>query len=188
MRATKYNIGILKKFNIKPVILTRSLLDIVPSVRDHLFQEGFENFPGFYCTERFAELPEEKQLDCIIDLVLPWYVKFYVSWFDTWQQNQLSMLWLRFEDVIRDWPSALQTVLEFYGTSRTVAAIEEAVERTYHLDNKITRVNVGRMGRGKLMLSEQQKQNISRLAEFHPWVDFSPIGLQGESAESTFEA
>jgi hypothetical protein len=188
MRATKYNIGILKRFNIKPVILTRSLFDIVPSVRDHLFQEGFEKFPSFYCTERFAELPEEKQLDCIIDLVLPWYVNFYVSWFDTWQKNQLCMLWLRFEDVIRDWPSALQTVLEFHGISRTDAAIREAVERTYQLDNKITRVNVQRMRRDKVILSEQQKRNISRLAKFYPWVDFSPIGLRGECAEPTFEA
>jgi hypothetical protein len=86
MRATKFNTALLKKFNIKPVILTRNLFDVVPSIRDHLFREGFEKFPCFYCTERFADLSEEKQLDCIIDLALPWYFNFYVSWFDTWRQ------------------------------------------------------------------------------------------------------
>ncbi len=187
-RATYHNIDILRKFNIRPIVLTRNLFDVVPSIKDHLFAEGFEKFPGFYCTERFAELSEEKQLDCIIDLVLPWYVNFYVSWFDAWQHRQLPVLWLRFEDVVKDWPSALQAALEFYGVRKSDTEIQEAVERTYQLDPKITRINVGKRKRDKVMLSEQQKQRVSKLASFYPWVDFSSVGLKADSDEVAFGA
>jgi hypothetical protein len=183
MRATKFNTALLRKFNIKPVILTRNLFDVVPSVRDQLFREGFEKMPGVYCTERFADLTEEGQLDCIVDMFMPWCVHFYVSWFDAAQSKQLPMLWLRFEDVRNDWPASLAAILEFYGIEKSNAAINEAIERTYELDRAVTRLNVGEAASScrKARLSERQKQRIAGLARFYPWVDFSPVGLQRES-------
>jgi hypothetical protein len=96
------------------------------------------------------------------------------------------MLWLRFEDAVKDWPSALKATLEFYGVRKSDAEIREALERTYQLDSKVNRVNVAKTKGSKVVLSERQKRNISRLASFYPWVDFSPIGLQVDQA--AFEA
>jgi hypothetical protein len=177
MRATKFNTALLKEFNIKPVILTRNLFDVVPSLRDQLFSEGFEKMPGIYCTERFADLSEESQLDFIIDMFLPWCVHFYVSWFDTWKNNELPMLWLRFEDVVKDWPTSVGKVLEFYGVAKSNAEIKDAIERTYQLDRTVTRFSSAK-GNRKGRLSEEQKERIARVVRFYPWVDFSPLGLQ----------
>ena len=42
VRATESTIDLMKMFSIRPVILVRNIFDIVVSVRDHMFQEGFE--------------------------------------------------------------------------------------------------------------------------------------------------
>ena len=44
-RATGPNLELMKTFRIRPVIVVRNFLDVVPSILDHLYKEGFEKFP-----------------------------------------------------------------------------------------------------------------------------------------------
>ena len=61
VRATESTIDLMKMFSIRPVILVRNIFDIVVSIRDHMFNEGFE-FPTFFCVLLYAKdlciLPE----------------------------------------------------------------------------------------------------------------------------------
>ena len=177
VRATASNIDLMKKFSIQPVILVRNIYDIVVSIRDHMFKESYE-FPTFYCNERFTELSKTDQYDFIIELGIPWYFNFYVSWQVAESSKNIKTCWLTFEDVVQDWVKAIRTVVNFYAIEKNETEIEKAIERTGQLNKKKTRLNKGIIGRGQTELTSAQKEKIRKFARFYPWIDFSKIGIK----------
>jgi hypothetical protein len=176
-RATRPNIKLMRRFGIRPVILVRNFFDVVPSIVDHLYKEGFENFPCFYCNERFPELEPKAQLDTVIEMALPWYFSFYVSWFDACAKGEIEALWITFEEMVADWRGTIRSVLRFHGIERSEAQIEAALEHTRGLAYDQIRLNEGKVGRGRAMLNEEQCRKILGMARFYPWVDFSRVGI-----------
>ncbi len=176
IRATAANLDLMRRFHIRPVVMVRNLFDVVVSIRDHLLKEGFA-FPTMYCDERFLDLDERTQLDFIIDLSMPWYLNFYVSWYVASQKAAVPTLWLRYEDAIRDWGAAVKQIADFYGLERSEEEIQRALERTGRYDRRKIRLNKGVAGRGARTLTRAQQQRIVRLARYYPWVDFSAIGI-----------
>jgi hypothetical protein len=176
LRATGPNVELLKRFGIRPVVLTRNIFDIVVSIRDHILNEG-PAFPSFYCDQTFLELSQEVQFDFIIELGVPWYFNFYASWYEAKRNDSLDILWLTYEQVISDWNEALRRLVDFYRMERSAQEIAEAIERTMAKQRSETRLNKGVAGRGRSTLSEQQMEKISAMARFYPAVDFSLMGL-----------
>ncbi len=177
VRATAPNIELMNTFSIRPVILTRNIFDVVISIRDHMFNEGYA-FPTFYCNEKFQDLDESSQLDQIIELGLPWYFNFYVAWYEASSSKSIETLWMKYEEVIADWGAALEAVSQFYGMDKSKQEITVSLEQTREMQKQKTRLNVGVSGRGLNSLTEQQKERIVSMARFYPWVDFSMIGIE----------
>jgi hypothetical protein len=176
LRATGPNLELLNMFSIRPVIMTRNIFDTVVSIRDHMFKEGYA-FPTFYCNERFAELDEHSQFDQIIELGIPWYFNFYVSWFEATRNHQIDALWINYEDVVQDWDKALVKLADFYGIEKTPEEIATALQQTREMKRTKTRLNKGVVGRGESALTTAQKDRIRSMARFYSWVDFSAIGI-----------
>jgi hypothetical protein len=164
------------------------MLDVVPSTLDHLYNEGFEHFPFLYCNERFPELDRSAQIDCVIEMGVPWFFSFYVSWFDACAKGKIDALWMTFEEMISDWPAALRKVLRFYGLERSDAQIGAALAHTRGLAYDKIRVNEGKIGRGRAALSPGQTRKILDMARFYPWVDFSRVGIPPATGESQASA
>ncbi len=173
LRATKSNLEIMSAFSIRPVVLVRNLLDIVVSIHDHL-DRGLFAGPSAYFNEEFRKRDGEDRIDQIIDLAIPWYIYFYVSWCMAERNNLCDPLWLRYEDVLDDRIAAIGKVLTFYDLQKSDEEIRSALDRASSRD---TRLNKGISGRGMAMLSEEQKQRIVRLTRYYPEVDFSRIGI-----------
>jgi hypothetical protein len=184
VRATESTIDLMKMFSIKPVILVRNIFDIVVSIRDHMFQEGFE-IHTFYCDKKFETLEEKSWYDFIIEHGIPWYFNFYVSWFEATAAKRLECLWLTYEDVISDWHRAIKRVADFYKIEKTHEEIAQALERTMKKKKQKIRLNKGIAGRGSQSLTEEQKKKIVKFARFYPWVDFSKIGIPNKQMNLT---
>lgn len=177
VRATAANIELMNKFAIKPVITVRNIFDSVVSIRDHMFNEGFA-FPTFYCNEKFEGLDKTTQYDQIIELGIPWYFNFYVSWHEAVVQNKIQALWLQYEEVIIDWVKALDTIQKFYKIEKTGQEIRSALDNTIGMRKDITRINKGIAGRGRDELTDSQKGKIISMSRFYPWIDFSMLGIE----------
>jgi hypothetical protein len=178
-RATRPSLELMKMFEIRPVIVVRNFFDVVPSILDHFAAtgKGFDTFPFLYCNEKFPELPENVRADCIIEMAMPWYFSFYVSWFDACATGQTDGLWISFEEMVHDWPPTIRKILTFHGIDRSDDQIGEALEKTFGLGRDTNRLNQGKVGRGGQMLSEEQRGKILAMARFYPWVDFSRVGI-----------
>jgi len=175
--ANSRTIELMQRYSIRPVVLVRNIFDIVVSVRDFLLTEGCGKWPTFFCTDdSFRSLDEATQLEQIVELGLPWYFDFFVSWQEATRRQALEPLWVSYEDAVADWGSVLARIATFYGLEQDRAAIERALERTQARASSL-RLNKGTSGRGQSILHSSARDRIERYTRFYPDIDFSPIGL-----------
>lgn len=91
----------LRAFSIKPVILVRNIFDCVVSMKDHI-DRGIDNpvtriGPLAYIPRAYDGWPAEARLDFVVDMCVPWYFNFFVSW-----QDSDAGVWVRYEDLLAD--------------------------------------------------------------------------------------
>jgi hypothetical protein len=179
--ANRRTVELMREFGIRPVVLVRNVFDVVVSIRHFLLTEGAGKWPTFFTTdERFRQLDETTQYEQIVELGLPWYFDFFVSWADAAEKRALETLRLTYEDASADWPGALRRIAEFYGLDADASAIDGALGRTTARAPAL-RLNKGVPGRGEATLEPALRERIARYARFYPDVDFSAIGLGGRS-------
>jgi hypothetical protein len=171
MRASDPNLRLIEAFSITPIVLVRSLPDIVVSIFDHMAHDS-QKTPMAYVDDGYSRLDKSAQIDFIVELFMPWYVSFYVSWQEAERTGKCRPLWVRYEEMTADPVSTITAVLESCNTPRSKAEIAAAVERA--LGGKV-RFNKGVPGRGNALLSEAQRGRISSLTRHYPGIDFSPV-------------
>lgn len=176
-RPSAPNLALMDQFAIRPVILTRNAYDATVSMTDHLERESPET-PLFNAPADFMGRSRPERLDAVIDLALPWYIRFVADWSAAGAGTGRDCLWLRYEDLIADGAGAIGQILAFHGLAKDLAkddaAIEDALIRAR---GERSRLNQGVAGRGAGELSPEQKARINALTRHYPGVDFSPLGL-----------
>jgi hypothetical protein len=159
-------------FSIKPIVSIRNFFDCVPSVRDW-FDTGSEDTPlqgpVSHIPKEYYRLSDEEKFDYIIDMMMPWYFKFFIGW-----QECSNCVWVRYEDLVTDPASTLADVFDKIGLGLSRPIIEGALERAARIP---TKKNLAKIGRGAALLTAEQKNRIKKFASYYPSVDFSPVGL-----------
>jgi hypothetical protein len=174
VRANESTLQLLESFNIRPVILVRNLFDIIVSLYDHLHKDSLE-MPMFLVNDQFYSLGNaKKRYDFIIEMGLPWYFSFYVSWYYACQHSRIKALWVTYEEVMRDKVAALKSIIDFYGIEKTDDEIRLSIERSSRGN---IRLNKGISGRGKSELTKEQQGKIIKYTKYYPGIDFSKIGI-----------
>jgi hypothetical protein len=163
----------IEQFRVRVVLQGRNLFDTVVSCRDHLLQEDLA-IPMAYADRSFLDLSEERQLSFVVDLIVPWYLNFYGSWFAAKQSGEVDFHWVNYSDLRQDTRGTLQNILRSMGESRTEDQVSAAIDRVAKAP---TRLNVGKNGRGAATLLPVHIERILQLRSYYPALDFSPIGL-----------
>lgn len=171
MRASDPNVRLIDSFGLTPIVLVRSLPDVVVSLFDHLHRTALKASMA-YVNEQFFELDRTAQIDLIVELFMPWYVSFYVSWWDAEARGKCPVIWVRYEDVIADNAATMERILAAAGVARDRDAIQRGIA---HAKSGDVKLNKGVTGRGREFLSDAQRAHIAGLARHYPWVDFSRI-------------
>ncbi|MBI9046535.1 MAG: sulfotransferase domain-containing protein [Anaerolineaceae bacterium] len=178
-KATPGNLEILNLFSIKPIVLTRSIFDVVLSMYDHFHKPNGTSGSANFLADDFFELDQETKLDGVIDTAMPQYFAFFASWFDAVQKDDLEILWLTYEEMIPNKKETVNRVLGHLGIRKTDAEIEMAIQKVDQ-KKKETLFNKGIVGRGEKELSQLQKRRIVSYARYYPRVDFTKFGLTEE--------
>jgi Sulfotransferase domain len=172
-RASEANIQIMQAFKVRPVILVRNIFDAIVSMTDFYRQGAYFNS---YFRAEFPLLDEKKQVDMLINNVVPWYLQFVSSWQLAEREGRLEIYWLEYEELTENKVESVQQLLEFYGLGTYRGAVEKSVAEI-ESEKRRNRFNKGVVGRGKTSLTDAQKQRIIALTEYYPATDFSRIGL-----------
>lgn len=181
---TLNNVEYLKKFNLNPIVLVRNIYDVVPSWRDDFVKDLPDNNDDTtghmgigYVTKEFLTFDHEKQMDFIIDMQLPWIIKFYASWYRIINQNTLNGLMIRYEDLTKNTNETLKKITNFYKIYFEESEYEDVINNVNKM-KAANNFNVGLKGRGPKELTEKQMQKIKALTNYYSDVDFSFIGIK----------
>lgn len=179
MKGTFHNAALMRAFGIKPIILVRRIEDIVVSLQHDLKEKaerrslgsGRKGYSFLWQDQGAKDLSDERRIDMIIDLAVPWFVNFYASWYRLCEQGAVDALWLSYEELMADKERALGSVLAFLGLP-IHAPIDPEV-----LSLKYEKFRDGRVGQGASVLTEDQRTRLRRLFSYYPGVDFGKYGL-----------
>jgi tetratricopeptide (TPR) repeat protein len=173
-RASDANVQMMQAFGIRPVVLVRNIFDSVMSLLDFYRNQGA--YFNSYFRPDFPSLDDETQIDLIIENIIPWYFQFVASWSLAEQERRLQIMWLTYEDLVRDKAGSITKVLNFYGLGASVLDIERKIKETESGARK-NRFNKGIVGRGSTGTSDSQKQRIRQYVKYYPSTDFRLLGL-----------
>jgi hypothetical protein len=164
---------IIEKMDIRPILQYRNIFDTVISFYDHCNRGEFI-FPMAYMDKINWEcLDENKKINFIIDMVIPWYFNFYAGWFSSDLVKEEKILLVSYEELLSDPYHQIKRIINWIGIEKTENEINSSISSSM---NKKTRKNVGRLDRGTI-LSVNQKQRIRDLAVYYPNIDFKFLGL-----------
>ncbi|WP_410004667.1 sulfotransferase domain-containing protein [Aequorivita nionensis] len=176
--ATTPNIELLKENSISPIVLTRNLPDTIISLRDHISKTL--RWPHFQVPSDFDKWENKNQFDFLIELAIPWYVFFYVSWNKAYQNNDIDIKFIRYEDFNKSQSKTIKAILEYLDFQIDEEKILDSIDRVKNLSIDKNRLNKGVMDRGKNLLTSSQMDRIESFSRFYPNIDFTPI-LQSNS-------
>ena len=179
MKGSFHNASLINSFKIKQIILVRNIYDIVASLFDDLRKK--EETPGYHTGENgysflwldsaTKNMNDENLIDMIIDLAIPWYVNFYVSWYRLAEQNIVNPIWVNYEDMMNDKNNTIISILNFIDFP-----FNGEINSTI-LNEKYSTYNKGGSGRGNILLSDERKRKIIEKFSYYEDVNFDRFFL-----------
>ncbi len=160
---------IIKQYNLNTVVLVRNIYDVIFSIVDH-WSTGEIICPMAYVPDELVVWNKEKKFEFIMQMVIPWYINFYVSWM---KSNIPNGLLLTYEDLNASPYQVVKHICEQFEMSFEETEVLKAIAETAE---KNTRKNIGVSGRG-LETPDHLKNNIKKLAGYYSDVDFTHIGI-----------
>lgn len=149
-------------FNLRPVILTRNIFDVIVSMRDHI-RKVSRVWPLAYVPDSLLSQPDEMIDQFVADLMVPWYLNFYFSW-----TLCPGALWLDYQALVTDPLDSLKQVAAYIELPVDDAALERALRDAQAMPLK-TR-NKGISGRGR-ELSADVRARVDRLVSHYRAVE-----------------
>lgn len=154
-----HNVMLLARHGLQPVVLTRSLPDIVLSWLDHLHLHRHTRNPMAFAPREFFEWTQEEQLRWITWAYMPWYFSFYQSW--KTNGPKVSAHWVEFDELTKHPVKTTTQLLARMNLPCDMKALEHASDP--HASGKSSRINKGVAGRGT-QLPAELKAHLLHLA------------------------
>jgi hypothetical protein len=172
---TKFNVDLVIKYKIKPVVMVRNIFDVIVSLRDWTHDKEHYYLPMGYLEKSFYDFDDEKQFDVLIANIVPWYFGFYVSW--QMASQNCAVLWVTYERFMKDKAATVLDVLEHSDINVDRRRIDETIAALEKRPKHDINLNKGISGRGEKILTQRQQAKIAEFAGYYPGVDFSKMGL-----------
>ena len=132
---------LMADFNMRPLVLTRNIFDVIVSMRDH-FKNVSLTWPLAYVPPKLLDRPDEDIDLFIAEMMVPWYLNFFMSWCDC-----DSAVWLSYETYTTDPLTRLEETLPNLGVNITRAKTYGAIQAADK--SRLKTKNKGVPGRGK---------------------------------------
>lgn len=172
MKGTYHNVKLLKMFHIRPIILVRNIFDTIISLtndlrkkQQHIHSKTGEIGYSFLWNDTSIEkLDENEFLDFVIDFATPWYVTFYVSWYNL----NPNAMWVTYEELMKDPLTTFINVFTFLNEKPKVPFFPEILSKKY---------NTFYNGKIDKEISIQHRIKIAKYLQYYPYIDFKKYGF-----------
>ncbi len=178
--ASDYNIEIIKKFNLKTVLLTRNIFDSLPSMRDY----ALKNINKFNCRIHkeidMNSMDEEEQFDFLVKYSYAGMLQLYISWYRAKHEHGLDVMFITYDNLVDNTADTMRKICNYYELDKTKDDIQAAIDKVNIYKQKDPKIhfNKGIKGRGDKLLTDNQRNNMIEYAyKFKKDIDFSILGL-----------
>ncbi len=176
-RYSEWTADMCRAYNLTPIVLVRSLLDVIVSLRDHVRTQSHV-WPMFFAEPPHAHQDEARLELMIAKLATPWYLNFYMSW-----RRAPRALMVSYEEMLRDPVALTHRIVNFAGAGAPLEEVRDAVERVQAAAR--SRLNVGVAGRGAKLRAETI-HTVLDLMDYYPEAARDPyfvaVRAQAEAA------
>ncbi|MGB8363627.1 MAG: hypothetical protein WCE20_03730 [Rhizomicrobium sp.] len=169
MQAFNSNRHFIEAFNLKPVIMIRSIPDALASFCDMMDSTEQLRIDGFQCVipPDFLDMDRETKINFIVDMFAPWYVSYYASWKSYVDCAPERICVLHYDEFREDPADCLHRAVVHSGLSITKSKCEESVERA-RSEREQLKYNKGVGGRGKEYFSQAHLMRIASMLAYYP--------------------
>lgn len=169
MQALPSNVSFLNAFGIRPIIMLRSVRDMLVSYRDMLDAD-----PSSQRQDLNIAIPEDwttrdarAKGDFLVDMLGPWYASYYATWLALAQQAGSQILVLGYGELLAAPQDVLHRILLHSGIDTSLEECASTMGDVW-IDRSRLRFNQGREGRGATQLSDAQQDRIKALLSQYP--------------------
>lgn len=169
MQALPANRHFLEILGIRPVIMLRSIPDMLASYWDMLSESAEARAEGLNCIipDGFPDFSDAQKADFMIDMIAPWYASYFATWLSWVRDEPGDVCVLRYSDFKSDPAAVLEAALTHADFPRTRAQCQHALDGAWK-DRGGLRFNKGTSGRGKEYFSPAHLERLERMLSFHP--------------------
>ncbi len=174
MQALPANRFLIEALDLKPVVMLRSIPDMLASYWDMLDGDHLspDNWINLRVPPHFAAMPDGEKGDFLIQMVAPWYVSYFSTWLTYAREAPGRVLVLDYDSFRADPAATLQSILEHSRLPQPRDACAGALEAVWE-DRAAFRYNQGVSGRGHARFSVLQIARLKRQLAFYP--DLAPM-------------
>jgi len=175
MQALPGNRNLITALHLKPIIMLRSVPDMLVSFLDMLATDKQAQKEGLNCAvpADFDQLDAAARADFAVDMIAPWYASYYTTWYDFAVADKDRVHVVRYNEFVADPPLVLQAMLRHAGIPLPRARCEAALHAAWERRGTL-RYNKGVAGRGETYFSPAQRERIhqllSRYKSLQPWL------------------
>ena len=189
MMAHPANCRFLEAFDIRPVIMRRSIPDMLVSFADMLDTDPVARINGLNCQipSDWLKLEQPLKADFVIDVLGPWYVNFFASWKSYVKEAADRVLVLDFDEVKNNPLASLEKALAHSRLPVERKVAEAAIERAWKKKEEL-RYNKGEAGRGNAFFDATQLERLERLIGYYPQLSEWKGVLMGAGATGAVKA
>lgn len=164
MQALPSNRRFIEVFNIRPVVMIRSIPDMLASYWDMIETDEAARSDGLNCEipQDFPQRIKPRKADFVVDIMGPWYASYYATWLDYAKREPDRILLLRYKDFKADPVATLETILAHAGLPRDREECQEAIDIAWKERDQL-RFNKGEKGRGKTYFEKDHIERLGRM-------------------------
>jgi hypothetical protein len=173
MQALAANRHFIEALDLRPVVMIRALPDMLASYLDELEDQPLrpDKWLNIKVPSGYSGFSEERKGDFIIEMIVPWYVSFFSTWWD-YAKTDARVLFLDYDE-FRTAPAAnLERLLAHSRVPRSRQQCQSALDEVWEERNSF-RFNKGISGRGRTRFTSAQMDRLRRMIGYY--ADLEPI-------------
>lgn len=169
MQALPANRHFIEALDLKPIVMLRSIPDMLASYWDMLDQDESARRDGLNCSipPVFPSMTRSDKADFLIDILGPWYAGYFATWLDYAVQAPERVLVLHFSEFVRGPAATLGRCLTYAGVPQTDILCRSAVDEIWE-ERMQFRFNRGEERRGRNYFSWRHFDRLARMLSYYP--------------------
>ncbi|HET7083902.1 MAG TPA: hypothetical protein VFI23_03970 [Rhizomicrobium sp.] len=173
MQALAANRHFIEALDLRPVVMIRALPDMLASYLDELENQPLrpDKWLNIKVPSGYSGFSAERKGDFVIEMIVPWYVSFFSTWWD-YAKTDGRVLFLDYDE-FRAAPAAnLERLLAHSRVPRSPQQCQAALDEVWE-ERTAFRFNKGVSGRGQTRFTSRQMERLRRMIGYY--ADLEPI-------------